>query len=85
MQEDREIGSDRRTREENLANPIDDNPLAHLETMGDDAQTFDLPAEFNVATLGRVIRAHDIDVLTILIGQHGHIVDQQCVVGRVSQ
>ncbi len=50
-------------------------PLA--ESAFDDTLSVDIAAQLEVALLGAIAFADDIDIAAILIGEHGFIVDEQ--------
>lgn len=68
---------DRCSRIVDALHAFDDNAIAAAESAFDDALPVDIAAQLEIATLGAVVLADDVDIAAILIGEHGFIVDQQ--------
>ena len=68
---------DRHAGEEDLLHPVHDDLVFGTEPLGDDAQAFGLAPELDVAAQRAVLRAEHVDVLAVLVGEDGLVVDQQ--------
>src|SRR5690606_19909421 len=63
--------------EEDLLHAADDHRVAGLQALLDDAQAVGHAPDHDVAALRLAFAVHDVDVLAVLVGEHGLVVDQR--------